>query len=372
MKLKGYQAISLAILGVIVTLFLGYKNAFASTSFFVHDYNFGGYLVTDNIPTVGSTYQTAGTSIDLCAFVSSNSTDIYGSNSGSTCHWFSNTAGFYSLPSWVTSTDGLYYMVQNYSWDGSGNGSIVMISISSGVVSFSSPFTPPTPIITHIEGITPASGATTSSTSVVASASYYLLNPDLGNYLTPPLVISLRLHRTDQIGTPDQKFDFDSLTYNALTAISHTFSLPTNSTWEMRFDLSGDGYYFISPLGTPTTFNVVTDPTTGTTGYTTCGITDLAGCFQNAIVFLFYPSNASVSQFSGLYLQFIHKPPFGYVSSFIGALTGLNDTGSSVFTLQSMEILNTMIFTPIYNAMIWILWVGASFMFFHRLKNLAL
>lgn len=225
---------------------------------------------------------------------------------------------------------------------------------------------------TRIRDILPINNDTTASTSVIVSANYYLADPDPNNYQTPPLAIVEHLHRTDQIGTPDQTFELDSPVYNALTPISHTFTLPTNTTWELRFDLSGDGYYFISPLGYPTVFNVVTDPSIGSSGYTTCSITDLAGCFQNAIVFLFYPSSASLSQFGNLYTEFIQKPPFGYVVAIQTALKQINDTNTSVFTLQSMPILNTYVFDPIRLALTWVLWVAFAFVLFHRLKNISL
>jgi hypothetical protein len=225
---------------------------------------------------------------------------------------------------------------------------------------------------TRIQDVLPTNGSTTTSTSVDVSLNYYLGDPDPLVYDSPPVAVNLYLHRTDAIGTPDQKLEDDSPVYNSLTAIAHTFILPTNSTWELRFDLSGSDYYFVSPLATPTTFNVVSDPATGTTGTTTCSLTDIAGCFQNALVFLFYPSSASINQFNGLYTQFINKPPFGYIVAIQNALKGINDTNTSVFTLQSLPILNTYIFTPLYNAIEWILWVAFAFVMYHRLKNIAL
>lgn len=230
----------------------------------------------------------------------------------------------------------------------------------------------PLDVSTRIQDITPADGAITGSTSVVVSANYYFNDPDVSNYLTPPLVLVARLHRTDGIGSPDQSFDFTPLIYNSLNAVSHTFTLPTNTIWELRWDISGDGYYFISPFSSPVSFNVVSDPTTGSTGYTTCSITDLAGCFQNALVYLFYPSSASLNQFNGLYNEFVDKPPFGYIVAIQNALKGINDTSTSIFTLQSMPILNTYIFNPIYIALEWVLWVAFAFVLYHRLKNIQL
>ena len=278
-----------------------------------------------------------------------------------------------------------YFVYQSgtYTMQGSGSNSGYSFNGNTGASSAGGPafqlcdaggcgaFVPP-PTATRFQDITPADGTTTGSTSVVVSTNYLLNNPDLANYETPPVAIKIYLHRTDTVGSPDQTYEDDTPVYNTLTSISHTFTLPTASTWELRFDLSGDGYYFVSPLGIPTTFHVVSDPSVGTTGYTTCSITDIAGCMQNALIFLFYPSSASVDQFNGLYNQFINKPPFGYIFAIQNALKGINDTAMSAFTLQSLPILNTYLFDPIRLALAWVLWVAFAFVLYHRLKNIAI
>ena len=234
-----------------------------------------------------------------------------------------------------------------------------------------SSYTTGSPPVSAITSITPANSATTASTSVNVGATYYLADPDAGNYSSFPNVLKVYLHRTDGIGTPDQSYNFTPVA-NTSTTISHNFTLPTNTTWDMRWDLSGSGYYLISPFGNSTNFSVVSDPSVGTSGYTTCSITDLAGCFQNALVYLFYPSSASLSQYNGLYMQFINKPPFGYIVGIQTALKNINDTATSAFTLQSMPILNTYIFDPLRTAIAWILWVAFAFVLYHRLKNIAI
>ena len=309
---------------------------------------------TGDTQACGSGYWDISTTYVLGAV--SGTPDYYGGGFDQTLtSAYSLASGSGSFPTYASIIssygDGYYLGINNnmlgcsgypsaFSPQGTG---FIFFQISGGVVIDLDPFAPPPPVLTHFESIIPADGTTTSSTSVVAGASYYLNDPDPTNYTTAPVAIKLYLHRTDGIGTPDQSAEFDSLTYNSLTAISHTFTLPTNTTWEMRFDLSGDGYYFISPLGTPTTFHVQTDPSVGTSGYTTCSITDIAGCMQNALVFLFYPSSASLSQFNGLYNQFIHKPPFGYIVAIQSTLQNVNISGTSAFTLQSMPILTLFI-----------------------------
>lgn len=272
----------------------------------------------------------------------------------------------------ATSTTGNIFSGNTGASLGTGKSIAFQLCDSGGCTGGFTPFVPPL-TSTHIQDILPADGTTTGSTSVVVSANYLFNDPDLPNYLTPPLFLVARLHRTDAIGTSDQTYSFASPTYNALTAVSHTFTLPTNSTWELRWDISGDGYFFIQAFGTPVhIFNVVSDPAVGTAGTTTCDIANLAGCFQNAIVFLFYPSSTSIDQFNGLYSQFINKPPFGYIVGIQNALKNINDSATSAFTLQSLPILNTYIFDPIRIALAWVLWVAFAFVLYHRLKNIAI
>ena len=225
---------------------------------------------------------------------------------------------------------------------------------------------------TRIQDVLPVSGSITTTTTVSVGFKYRLNDPDTVNYPTPPTTIALVLHRTDTTGTPDINYQFGSLTYNALTTVSTSFSLPTASNWEVSINLSGGGYYFISPLGTPTTFSVITDPTAGTTGSAECSITAITGCFQNALQYLFYPTQASISQFSNLVSLYQDKPPFGYIKAVQDTLKSLNDTGTSVFTLQSMPILNTYIFTPLRTALAWVLWLAFAFVLYHRFKNIQL
>ena len=222
---------------------------------------------------------------------------------------------------------------------------------------------------TTINNILPTANSTTSSTSVTVSADYYLTSPDIGNYPTFPLYIVATLARTDTPAT-SITHSFGSLVANSTTSISYVFTLPTNSTWGLSFDLSGDGYYFISSLSTPISFNVVTDPTGGTSGYITCSISNLAGCFQNAIVFLFYPSSSSLSQFTGVMTTLRNKPPIGYVSGIFTALGNINLSATPILTFAQFTPLNTLVFKPIKTGLSWIMWLAFAFVLFKRFQHL--
>ena len=188
----------------------------------------------------------------------------------------------------------------------------------------------------------------------------------------------MRLVRNDGAGNVEF---CDDVAFDTYTEVSHTFTgLPLDSQWDWSIIFTrpgffideysilhgGSNYFFAGRFTIDSTVEEIY------TAYTTCSITDLAGCFQNAIVFLFYPSQSSLNDFSNLYDAIKNKPPFGYISAVQTALQGINDTETSAFTLETMPILDTYIFTPVRTALIWIMWLAFIFMFYHRLKNIHL
>jgi hypothetical protein len=218
--------------------------------------------------------------------------------------------------------------------------------------------------------------ATSGTGDVLVSFDYYLdseQDPD-GNTAE----WCMRLVRNDGAGEAEY---CDVVVFDTYTEVSHTFTgLALDSQWDWSIIFTRPGFfideYSILHAGSnyfwAGRFTVDSTVQEIYTAYTTCSITDLAGCFQNAIVFLFYPSQSSLNDFSNLYDAIKDKPPFGYISAVQTSLQGINDTGTSVFTLETMPILDTYIFTPVRTAIIWILWLAFIFMFYHRLKNIHL
>jgi hypothetical protein len=160
-----------------------------------------------------------------------------------------------------------------------------------------------------------------------------------------------------------------SLPYN------FTYTLDPNHTYNYTLQLF-DGINY-STATSPVSFSTLSLATTTEPAWTpeACDWTSPAtygGCIDNIFRALFYPSSASLTNFNNLYNMFINKPPFGYINAIINSLKGLNDTGTSVFSLQSLPILNTYIFTPIRTALAWILWVGFAFLLIKLLPSLQL
>lgn len=238
---------------------------------------------------------------------------------------------------------------------------------------------PPPPGTQGTYNEVPLNGAVVSTTGtgdVTVSFDYYLDDEQDPEHDTAQWC--MRLTRTDTAG--EAEF-CDDVAFNTYTEVSHEFTgLPLDSQWEWNIIFTRPGFFIdeYSILHAGSNYFWAGRFTIDSTvqdiyeAYTTCSITDLAGCFQNAIVFLFYPSASSLNDFSNLYDAVKNKPPFGYISAVQTALQGINDTETGVFTLETMPILDTYIFTPMRTALIWIMWLAFIFMFYHRLKNIHL
>jgi len=102
---------------------------------------------------------------------------------------------------------------------------------------------------------------------------------------------------------------------------------------------------------------------------TTCNIANISGCFQNAITFLFFPSPDALATFSFLWENIRNKPPFGYVSQTVGALTNLSEGETAAFTFGELPFVDE-IFTPLKNGLEGLLWISLIVGFLYRLREL--
>lgn len=103
---------------------------------------------------------------------------------------------------------------------------------------------------------------------------------------------------------------------------------------------------------------------------TTCSITAIGGCFQNALAFLFFPSPDILNQFANLWSLIENKPPFGYVSQTITSLRTLNASSTPAFSFGDIPLVDT-IFTPFRTGLAALLWVGFFIAWYRgRLRHL--
>ena len=360
---------------LIFSVFFSYKIAFASNFATFTSYN--GFITTDSIER------------DYLLFALNPDWTIY----EWVCFETSPNLGgdISSEPSsfWLdcitdSPEDAGYGSIQHWNFTLVGEGDMIYNTNSTaGTRNFETYFlTPITPPTIETQGTyeeSPLMGevvATSGTGDVLVAFGYYLDTEQDPNHDTAQWC--MRLLRNDGSGSAEF---CDDVAFDTYTEVSHTFTgLALDSQWDWSIIFTRPGFfideYSILHSGSnyfwSGRFTIDSSVEEIYTAYTTCSITDLAGCFQNAIVFLFYPSQSSLNDFSNLYDAIKDKPPFGYISAVQTALQGINDTGTSVFTLETMPILDTYIFTPVRTALIWIMWLAFIFMFYHRLKNIHL
>ena len=105
---------------------------------------------------------------------------------------------------------------------------------------------------------------------------------------------------------------------------------------------------------------------------TTCSFSNISGCFQNALVFLFFPNEQSLNNFTNLKKLVQDKPPFAYIFITTSALNSLNDNEAGNFEIETEENILDNVFTPLDIALAGILWFLFALWFFNRIRHMEL
>lgn len=102
--------------------------------------------------------------------------------------------------------------------------------------------------------------------------------------------------------------------------------------------------------------------------YVNCSITNLSGCFQNALIYVFVPNSESLNKFTLLYERIEKKPPFGYVTSVTDTLKNISTT-TSAFSFGNIPF-QSQFFEPFKILIALGLWGIFIFYFMGRLSKL--
>ena len=91
----------------------------------------------------------------------------------------------------------------------------------------------------------------------------------------------------------------------------------------------------------------------------------------NMLVYLFYPSQTAMQQFSNLKTIYGAKPPFGYFA-LVSSTLGLIKNGTSSVELMNASTSDNFsgIFTPVRTGLVGVLWFLALWWMFHRFRHL--
>lgn len=223
----------------------------------------------------------------------------------------------------------------------------------------------PTSTSTRIESILPVNGSITASTSVDVSFDYYVNSSEFDD------IEGLKIKLTQVDGVGSQEYEFNPITLDSLESVTHNFTLPTNTIWELNFYLERDPSFFINEfqLLYNSRFSIETDPTEE---IIECDITSIAGCIQKLLLFLFRPSDASLHVFTNLYSQIKTKPPFGYGFAIQEELTNIDLTSDPAYEIPTFTPLMDLIFTPFRTALVWVFWFIFLFALFKRFSHIEL
>lgn len=94
------------------------------------------------------------------------------------------------------------------------------------------------------------------------------------------------------------------------------------------------------------------------------------GLLCNLIAYLFVPSQASMDRFGNLVATFEHKPPFGYLTSFSDAVSGLSST-STTSTLDLSPLSGAVsVFAPLKTMQAWLFWFLFGFWAYNKFRHM--
>ena len=104
-----------------------------------------------------------------------------------------------------------------------------------------------------------------------------------------------------------------------------------------------------------------------------CGVTDLTGCVQNALVYLFYPNSNALDMYQQFITTLYQKPPVGYfamIQSSLGSVTATS-TGAITGWIIPAGIIDNF-FTPVETAVAGVLGFFVLVEFYKRFKDVQL
>jgi hypothetical protein len=89
-------------------------------------------------------------------------------------------------------------------------------------------------------------------------------------------------------------------------------------------------------------------------------------------VYLFYPSQSVLSNYTSLKTSLENKPPFGYFTLTSGIINNLSTSTTSTFVLADLSLLNDTLITPLKTGISFLLWLLFLFWAFHRFRHIQL
>lgn len=245
--------------------------------------------------------------------------------------------------------------------------------------------TPDSNTNTRIISLDPADGSTTASTAVSVNIGYYVAST------TGFDTVGFTIVNLDQNYAQEARVTAPAV-YDGDAVVSTTTILRSGGAYQLQAFIlnSSTGAVMFSDstasgannLGNAN-FSVVSNPFPGYIGTTspeaayslatsTCTVFNPSGCFQNAIVWAFYP-NPSILQLIAQDGDTIKtRPPAGWLFVNIAVLQNLGATSSAQFALVEDWPIMHYIFQPFATALAGVIWFLFAVWFFMHVRHINL
>lgn len=103
-----------------------------------------------------------------------------------------------------------------------------------------------------------------------------------------------------------------------------------------------------------------------------CGISNITGCFKNALIWAFYPTQEALDKWTDFKITLEKKAPVGYFYLVKDNITNINSTSTPNFSITIPSGIKRYIFEPFDIAIASIVWISFLIFFYKRLKNIQL
>ena len=200
-----------------------------------------------------------------------------------------------------------------------------IIATTTGFFNYSFPFTEP---------IASATSTGTTTPNIIPS---YVLNASLDQF-DNTLAASL--------GYPDDSIDYEGYKTNLDATSTIISSITLDYTATLQALLNYPEYE--------------------------CGITSITGCIKNALVWLFYPTTDTITNYYKFLDLVQSKPPVGYFTVVKSNISNLSATSTKAFNVVVPSSLKQYVFTPFDTGIAGILWLFFIFNFYKRLKHITI
>ena len=308
----------------------------------------------------------------------------------------------YYMPQDLSSDGNYYYCPYNGNFSSCYNNSYMPFNLNSGVITLGAYIQ--TYSTTQIISVSPATNAiympatsttvggygagqfdinfeyynsTSSATSTIAFVSFLLSNNGLSSngvfnfavntagtgytFLSGDHAFTFTVSNQVPFGNYElytQMFNSDYQVLGATTSTNITFGATSTAiTFQNVFGASSSNPFDIANVATSSV----------------CSITDLTGCFKNALTWALYPNMSLIgSEISNLRGTIQNKPPFGYFKMLEDDMNNLSASGTSAFSITIPTTIKNIIFDPFKTALEALLWFFGCVWLYNRLKHIQL